>query len=30
VRRWERYAPLTGLGAVTLWIVGTILLEKDD
>ena len=27
---WERYAPLTGVGAVVLWIVGTFLLEKDD
>jgi thiosulfate reductase cytochrome b subunit len=30
VRRWERYAPLTGVAAVILWIVGTFLLEKDD
>ncbi len=28
--RWERNAPLTGIGAVLLWIVGTFLLEKDD
>jgi hypothetical protein len=28
--RSERYAPLTGVGAVILWIVGTFLLEKDD
>jgi hypothetical protein len=28
--RWERYAPLTGVAAVLLWIVGTFLLEKDD
>jgi hypothetical protein len=30
VQRWERYAPLTGVVAVVLWIVGTFLLEKDD
>jgi hypothetical protein len=30
VRGWERYAPLTGVAAVGLWIVGTFLLEKDD
>jgi hypothetical protein len=30
VRSWERYAPLTGVVAVLLWIVGTFLLEKDD
>jgi hypothetical protein len=30
VRRAERYAPLTGIGAVVLWVVGTLLLEKDD
>jgi len=30
VRSSERYAPLTGIGAVVLWIVGTFLLEKDD
>jgi hypothetical protein len=28
--RSERYAPLTGLAAVLLWIVGAFLLEKDD
>ena len=28
--RWERYAPLTGVAAALLWIVGTFLLEKDD
>jgi hypothetical protein len=27
---WERYAPLTGVAAVLLWIIGTFLLEKDD
>ena len=30
MRSWERYAPLTGVVAVVLWIVGTFLLEKDD
>jgi hypothetical protein len=30
VRAWERYAPLTGVVAVVLWIIGTFLLEKDD
>jgi hypothetical protein len=30
VRAWERYAPLTGVVAVALWILGTFLLEKDD
>ena len=30
MRGLERYAPLTGLAAVVLWIVGTFLLEKDD
>lgn len=30
MERWERYAPLTGVAAVLLWIVGTFLLEKDD
>ena len=30
MQRAERYAPLTGVGAVVLWIVGTFLLEKDD
>lgn len=30
MRTWERYAPLTGVAAVVLWIVGTFLLEKDD
>jgi hypothetical protein len=30
MERWERYAPLTGVAAVLLWIVGTYLLEKDD
>lgn len=30
MQRWERYAPLTGVAAVVLWIVGTFLLEKDD
>jgi hypothetical protein len=28
--RWERNAPLTGVVAVVLWIIGTYLLEKDD
>jgi type IV secretory pathway TrbD component len=28
--RWERFAPLTGVAAVGLWIVGTFLLEKED
>ena len=28
--RAERFAPLTGVAAVILWIVGTFLLEKDD
>jgi hypothetical protein len=28
--RWESHAPLTGVGAVVLWVVGTFLLEKDD
>jgi hypothetical protein len=28
--RVERYAPLTGLAAVVLWVVGAFLLEKDD
>jgi hypothetical protein len=30
VTRLERYAPLTGVGAVVLWVVGGYLLEKDD
>jgi hypothetical protein len=30
VRSWERYAPLTGVAAVILWIVGTFLTEKTD
>jgi hypothetical protein len=30
VRSWERYAPLTGLVAVALWVLGAFLLEKDD
>jgi hypothetical protein len=30
MERWERYAPLTGVAAVLLWIIGTFLLEKDD
>jgi hypothetical protein len=30
MERWERYAPLTGVAAVLLWIAGTFLLEKDD
>ena len=30
MRTWERYAPLTGVVAVLLWILGTFLLEKDD
>jgi hypothetical protein len=30
VARWERHAPLTGVAAVVLWIIGTFLLEKDD
>ncbi len=29
-RRWERLAPLTGILAVVLWVVGMILLFKDD
>lgn len=28
--RAARFAPLTGVAAVILWIVGTFLLEKDD
>jgi hypothetical protein len=28
--RFDRYAPLTGLAAVALWLVGTFLLAKDD
>ena len=28
--RAERYAPLTGVVAVVLWVVGLFLLEKDD
>lgn len=28
--RLERYAPLAGVGAVVLWIVGAYLLEKQD
>ena len=27
---WDRYAPLSGVVAVLLWVVGTFLLEKDD
>jgi hypothetical protein len=30
VRTWERYAPLTGVAAVVLWVLGAFLLEKDD
>jgi hypothetical protein len=30
MERWERYAPLSGIAAVVLWIAGTFLLEKDD
>jgi hypothetical protein len=30
MRSWERYAPLTGVAAVVLWVVGTFLTEKDD
>jgi hypothetical protein len=30
VHRLERYAPLTGVAAVVLWVVGVFLLEKDD
>ena len=30
MRRWERYAPLTGVAAVLLWVVGAFLTEKDD
>ena len=30
MRSLERYAPLTGIVAVVLWILGTFLLEKDD
>jgi hypothetical protein len=30
VSRLDRFAPLTGLVAVVLWIVGVFLLEKDD
>jgi hypothetical protein len=29
-RSWERLAPLTGVPAVVLWIVGTFLLENTD
>jgi hypothetical protein len=30
MRSWDRYAPLSGVAAVVLWILGTFLLEKDD
>ena len=30
MRSWERYAPLSGVAAVALWILGAFLLEKDD
>jgi len=30
MRSWDRYAPLSGVVAVVLWILGTFLLEKDD
>ena len=30
MRAWERYAPLSGVVAVVLWVLGTFLLEKDD
>ncbi len=30
MRNLERFAPLTGVAAVVLWVVGTYLLEKDD
>jgi hypothetical protein len=28
--RWERYAPLAGVAAAVLWIVGTIVIESTD
>lgn len=30
MHRWERYAPLSGIGAVVLWVLGSFLLEKND
>ena len=30
MRRWQPLSPLTGIGAVVLWVVGTYLLEKTD
>jgi hypothetical protein len=30
MERGARYAPLTGIAAVVLWVVGTFLLEKTD
>jgi hypothetical protein len=28
--RWERFAPLSGIVAVALWIIGTIVIESTD
>jgi hypothetical protein len=28
--RWERFAPLTGIVAVVLWVIGTIVAESTD
>jgi hypothetical protein len=30
VARWERFAPLTGIVAVVLWVIGTIVAESTD
>jgi hypothetical protein len=30
VARWERFAPLTGIVAVVLWVIGTIVTESTD
>jgi hypothetical protein len=30
VLRWARYAPLTGIVAVALWVIGTIVFESPD
>jgi hypothetical protein len=30
VRSWERYAPLTGIVAVVLWVVGDLISESTD
>jgi hypothetical protein len=30
VARWERFAPLSGIVAVVLWVVGTIITESTD